>query len=584
MPNNNTTKGGWWKQLLRFLKIHNSLTIVIAAALLLELTTGVMYYAAQSIIQRTMEELVEREMNAIYLSIRNRLAQVEVTLDDMAWVVSDNLEETEWVYEITRRCVEHNPEVMGCGVAFVPNYYPQEGHWFEPYSRRKADGTIESLQLGSAEHDYLNSAFFTEPIDEGSGHWCEPYLDKDGAKAMVTTYAVPICDADNKVAGIVGVDVSLHWLDGVVEENRVYQSTRRFLVTGRDNLLVGVDGPIYKKVLEQLKADDDKKGYVTMKDEDGKTLHVFFTPVGGKTDWVIINVLYDDEVFGTLRHVRHLLLLLVMAGLVLIGFIVWRTSRNLERLRKVKAEKDRIRAELRVASEIQQSMLPQNYLLHDEVEICGSLVPAREVGGDLFDYFIRDGKLFFCIGDVSGKGAPAALLMAVTHALFRSSSTHENNPALIMRSINEAICQGNESNMFVTMFIGVLDLSSGCLCYCNAGHDAPFITKDEEKSMLPADANLPVGVFDDTPYSEQMAQLRPESTIFLYTDGLTEAMNSQHKQFGMERTEETMSQCAKALLRPKDILAKVTEAVHDFVKDAEQSDDLTIFAIRYTPK
>ena len=221
--------------------------------------------------------------------------------------------------------------------------------------------------------------------------------------------------------------------------------------------------------------------------------------------------------------------------------------------------------------------------------------------------FIRDEKLFFCIGDVSGKGAASAMMMAVVQTKFRDFSAHENNPARIMQNINIGCCQNNKTNMFVTMFIGVLDLPTGRLRYCNAGHDAPFIIENGKLKIENIDnlqssifnlqciPNLPVGVFDDFTYIVQETQIEPDSTIFLYTDGLTEAMrstsgrllpegrrNSQHELFGLKRVERALGACTGLL--PKDILDRVTAAVHEFVRDAEQSDDLTMLAIRYTPK
>ena len=235
-----------------------------------------------------------------------------------------------------------------------------------------------------------------------------------------------------------------------------------------------------------------------------------------------------------------------------------------------------------MASQIQQSMLPEQHLHRDDVDIWGSLVPAREVGGDLYDYFIRDEKLFFCIGDVSGKGAPSAMLMAVTHGLFRSASAHESNPARIMEAINEVTCQRNESNMFVTMFVGVLDLPTGHLSYCDAGHDAPFLIVNSQLSILNCTPHLPIGVFDDTKYTVQETSIQPDSTIFLYTDGLTEAKNAEHKLFGLERVQAVLNTCTDNY--PKEMLEKMTQSVGGFVKHAEQSDDLTMLAIRYTPK
>ena len=245
------------------------------------------------------------------------------------------------------------------------------------------------------------------------------------------------------------------------------------------------------------------------------------------------------------------------------------------------AEKERIDGELRVASEIQQSMLPQGELCVDGLELKGMLKPARQVGGDLYDYYIRDEKLFFCIGDVSGKGAAAAMLMGVIHSLFRSASAHENNPAHVMQTINETSCQNNESNMFVTLFIGVLDLPTGLLRYCDAGHDAPFVLHGTTSTLLPVKPHLPVGVFEDMKYDVQTATILPDSTIFLYTDGLTEAKNTARKQFGIERVKDLMEGFVNE--SPQEMLEKIVAAVERFVKNAEQSDDLTMLAVRYVP-
>ena len=500
-----------WKRLSGVVRHNLPLTLIIGAALLLELTSGVLYYSAQNIIHNTVEKLIEREMNAIYLCIRNKLAKVEVTVDNMAWVVADDLEDPDWMYSITRRLVDNNPSVLGCMVTFVPDYFPQKGRWFEPYAVRRADGTIETMQLGSAEHDYTKIAFYTEAIAKNGGNWCEPYFDKDGAKAMVTTYSVPVHDEKGKTVGVVGADIALDWLEEVVEEGKFYKSTQRFIVTEKGHLLAGKDSKLFQMVRQLIKADEDKVSYETITDEKGN--------VGGNTNWILVSIQNDKEVFSKLGKIRTTLLLPVLAGLILIGFIVWRTSRNLERLRKVKAEKERIGGELRVASEIQQSMLPHSLIQHADVDIFGSLVPAREVGGDLYDYYIRDEKLFFCIGDVSGKGAPSAMVMGVIHSLFRAFSTHENNPARIMQAINEVSCQGNESNIFVTMFIGVLDLPTGRLRYCDAGHDAPIVLEERrregerrEGGMRTVDCvpHLPVGVFEDIKYGVQETQLKTD--------------------------------------------------------------------------
>ncbi|MBO6143916.1 MAG: SpoIIE family protein phosphatase [Prevotella sp.] len=582
----NTTQQGLWKRLCGFMNTYTSLVVIIAAALLLELTTGLMYYAAQSNLQSTMERLVRVEMNAVYLRIRSKLASAEMMLDNMAWVVKRDLANAEWMFETPAMLVSSNPFITSGGVCFAPYYYPQKGRLFEPVAIRRDNGAIEVRQIASDQHDYTKTELYTAAVMTGKSHWSQPYFDKDGSQEVVTSYSVPVHTDDGKTVAVVFADVSVDWIDDVMSEAKVYKSTQRFLATGNYRRLAGDDSPVFKKALRLLEADADNDGYTTIDDERGEKLHVFYTPVGGNTDWVLIAVLNDSEVFGRLRTVRFLLLLPVMAGLFFAGFIVWRSSRNLERLREANAEKDRIQGELRVANTIQQSMLPAEEMTGGTLAVRGSLMPAREVGGDIYDYFVRDGKLFFCIGDVSGKGAPAAMLMAVCHTLFRSASAHENNPARIMQAINETACQGNDSNMFITLFIGVLNLSTGRLHYCDAGHDAPIITDNglwaENKHKLSVEPHLPVGVFDDTAYTSQEAVLCPGSTIFLYTDGLTEAKNKEHKQFGLQRVMSTLDSCTDK--EPLAVLNKVKETVRGFVKDADQSDDLTMLVIRYTPE
>ena len=563
------------------LRKNLNLTVIVSAVLLLELMMGFMFYSAQNFIQRTMERMVNVEMNAIYLCIRNKLMKAEVTIDNMSWVVGEALNEPDWMFDITRRIVKNNTLFWGSGIAFVPNYYPAKGQYFEPYSARRGGDTIVSIQVAKEQGKYLEKEYYQAPLATGKSLWTEPYADHVEINGMTTTYSAPVRDASKRVVGVIFADIPLRILEDIMNEEKVYQSTQRFLVTGEYNLLAGKNSPLFREVLPLLKKDKDKEDYFMMKSKDGHEYHIFYTPVGGNTDWVLINVLDDNEVFGRLRMMRMMLMLPVVLGLVFAGLIVWRSSKNLKRLKKVNAEKERIDGELRVASEIQQSMLPQGELCVEGLELKGMLKPARQVGGDLYDYYIRDEKLFFCIGDVSGKGAAAAMLMGVIHSLFRSASAHENNPAHVMQTINETSCQNNESNMFVTLFIGVLDLPTGLLRYCDAGHDAPFVLHGTTSTLLPVKPHLPVGVFEDMKYDVQTATIQPDSTIFLYTDGLTEAKNTARKQFGIERVKDLMEGFVNE--SPQEMLEKIVAAVERFVKQAEQSDDLTMLAVRYVP-
>jgi len=271
------------------------------------------------------------------------------------------------------------------------------------------------------------------------------------------------------------------------------------------------------------------------------------------------------------------------------SFAMMQTSlmEQMEELKRVNEQKGRIEGELKVASDIQMSMIPKQYPPYPErndIDISGCLTPAKEVGGDLYDFYIRDEKLFFCVGDVSGKGVPASLVMAVSRTLFRNISTHVDEPNRIMSQMNEVLASQNDSNMFVTFFVGSFDLKTGRLTYCNGGHDAPLLLNVKEKRVeaLPCSSNLPLGAMPEWEFEAQETVIAPGTLIFLYTDGLTEAEDSSYQLFGELRIFKVAEQMlSEQDVSPTQLIEQMTHAVRHFVGDAEQSDDLTMLAIKW---
>ena len=259
-------------------------------------------------------------------------------------------------------------------------------------------------------------------------------------------------------------------------------------------------------------------------------------------------------------------------------------SEYVEELKNTTASKAAIENELKVAHDIQMSMLPKTfppYPERDDIDIYGTLTPAKDVGGDLFDFYIRDEKLFFCIGDVSGKGVPASLVMAMTRSLFRNISAHTAEPHRIAYTLNQALADGNENSMFVTAFIGVLELGTGLLRYCNAGHNPPLLI-GREVSLVPCQPNVPLGLMADLDFVPQEIQFEHQMTIFLFTDGLNEAEDDMQVQFGDDRIlHQAEALLANGKNQPAEIVNQMAEAVHAFVDGAQQSDDLTMLAIKY---
>lgn len=253
----------------------------------------------------------------------------------------------------------------------------------------------------------------------------------------------------------------------------------------------------------------------------------------------------------------------------------------IEELKFTTANKEKIESELRIASEIQMGMVPKVFPPFPErtdIDLYATLKPAKEVGGDLYDFFMRDNKLYFIIGDVSGKGVPASLIMAVTCRLFRLETIHFDAPAAIVSSLNNSLAETNESNMFVTFFLGILDLDSGRLRYCNAGHNAPLLlTEKGEISYMDVKPNLPLGLFADFPYEEEEVVLDKKSTLFMYTDGVTEAENVKSELFSEERLLQLLKQTQKKNI--EDLVHLVLEEVRIHAGEKEQSDDITMLGV-----
>ena len=247
-------------------------------------------------------------------------------------------------------------------------------------------------------------------------------------------------------------------------------------------------------------------------------------------------------------------------------------SLYIEELKTTTAQKSAIESELNIARDIQNSMVPSTFPNREGLDMYASMTPAKEVGGDLYYFFVRDNCLYFCIGDVAGKGVPAALVMMTVCGAFRLLAESESEPMHIVSRMNDMMTRDSSITIFVTFFAGVLDLNTGHLRYCNAGHKAPLVNGEP----LPVDKNLPIGAIPGWEYTTQEADLAPGNTLFLYTDGLDEAENAQRQMFGKKRILEVIQNTSQ---EPRTLIERMTQAVADFVGDTEQSDDLTMLCL-----
>lgn len=261
-------------------------------------------------------------------------------------------------------------------------------------------------------------------------------------------------------------------------------------------------------------------------------------------------------------------------------------STYVNELKETTASKERIESELSIARDIQMGMLPKifpPYPDRNDVDLHAILKPAKEVGGDLYDFYMDGNRLYFLIGDVSGKGVPASLFMAITRSLFRTLSHQVLSPAKIVTEMNNSISDNNESNMFVTLIVGILDLETGVMKLCNAGHNPPIlIHPDKHVSFLEFPTQIFVGVIEDFTYTDAEITLEKGSKLFLYTDGITEAENTEKELYGDDKLLEVLS--ANTSSNVRTTVDVIVSSIADHVKEAEASDDLTILLIQYEPE
>ena len=365
---------------------------------------------------------------------------------------------------------------------------------------------------------------------------------------------------------------------------------------------------------------------------NGKSSYITYKPLM-TTGWSLAIVCPESDIFGGYNRLRNVLLVSIILGLTLMflvmNYLIRRQLEPLSRLAKsaevmasgnldadiphmerkdevgtlnrafrymqvslrdyidkltsATAKRERIEGELQIARDIQMGMVPRNFPAfpgRTDIDLYASMSPAKEVGGDLYDYFIKDGRLYFCIADVSGKGVPASLFMAVVRNLFRVVASEGQPPEEIARRINDTVSEDNEQLMFITMFIGMADLKTGELSFCNCGHNPPVLLGGKP-GFMECEPNVPLGIAPGFTFKGQSIKDFRGTPILLYTDGLNEAENSAHEELGNDRLIQSLSENpyenAQATI---DILLD-TVAAH--VGDAEQSDDLTLLCINLKP-
>ena len=568
------------------------LMIIVVVVATLEATSILQYSFSRKGMQEEANKRAESQLEATQNKIMDIINQAEAAVRNSMWIAQWCLNVPDSLHRVAQRIVEDNPVVVGSTVALVPGYLPRRP-LFSPYVFKAGEGELRFASLATPEYDYPSQEWFVKALENETGYWSEPYIDTGGGDILMTTFSMPIKDASGVTAGVLTADISLDWLTELVGNLTVYPNAFNMVLSREGKIMVcPVETLVMTKTVNEMASQMDdsvstkKLNSAMLSGESGRAHikykgannYVYFAPVK-RTGWSMSIVIPEDEIFSNLKRVGLMVTIFQVLGILMLILMFRSMFRHYEQNKKLNEKRERMEGDLQIASGIQMSMVPKVFPPFPErhdLDMAADIVPAREVGGDLYDYFIRDEKLFFCIGDVSGKGVPASLVMAVTRTTFRNLSASEDSPGKIVRGMNESLCAMNESSMFVTFFCGVLDLASGTLRYCNAGHNPPLILT-RSMQFLPVEANLPLGIMSGMEFKEQGISFRYDDALFLYTDGLTEAENAGHMQFGEERMKKVLHGRKGAY----EHLKNMEKEVAAFVGSAPQSDDLTMLFIHY---
>lgn len=586
------------------------LSMIIIAVLLMMWATimTIVFVITRNSTAREVESRYEGIILHANEKIRGVLSDVYVAAINNVSTIEHNIDDPNLLQAHLEQMLKLNNYMSSCRLIIEPGYYSEQGNYFEIYAWRDSSSVIKGKQISDKRPDFLTHPWYKSVYNKQDGDWTPPYIDHDASQQLTTTYLTHIHDRNGKKIGMLGTDVSLDWLrlrhKRIDSENHerfekgFKEQSYSFIIDNDGTYLIHPDeSRVLNKKFQQFAnttpdtADENILSHIKEHEtgvchvKNGEVKSVLFYSFVKYADWIVV-IMVPEAIINHQGNMLGAIILAVMFfGLIVIFFLSRALVRNIDRLRKTTAQKAAIDQELKIASHIQQQMLPKTYPPfpdRTDIDIYGEIVTAKEVGGDLFDFIIHDEKLFFCIGDVSGKGIPASLMMAETISLFRCEAVmKQTSPSRIADLMNQTLCKSNDSFMFVTMFIGVLDLSNGLLHYSNAGHELPLVIDSTSAKFMQVDNNIPIGLRSDWEFSEQKLQLNHGEMIFLYTDGYTEAEDSNHEQYGRERIHSYTNNIASENLGARTFIKRISESEHLYAGETPQADDITLLAIRY---
>lgn len=544
------------------------------------------------------------------------------------------------------------PSIFAMEIIFAENEKDQmERNGFQAiYAwRDNSNRSIKVDDRSDPATDY-QSEWFTRPVEKKESVWSSPYYDPQ-INVLMITYSVPVFNVNGEIEAIMTADVSLEWLDRLLDTLPIGTSGEPILITSDHVIYRSESKGNYDESLLKLARDktdpENQKTYANLieclKKSDAGQIRfcratkkedswLYFSTLP-KIGWKLGCVIPESEIFGIVRKMNHRIVFFGICGILLLIFPsfwiarsvahpLWQLSRcahevadgrfdaelpmmsgngeipklfcafdsmrgDLKRYihdltESTKAE-ERLHSQLLVARSIQTDMVPKNFdvAAKGKIDLYAMMKPAQEVGGDLYDFAVLDeDHFYFCVGDVSGKGIPASLFMAVGKTLIRSAIQTDRDPAKALTRVNKELMENNKAGLFITALCGIYHMDSRELEIACAGHNPPFLLgNDGHPKMIKDDnAQFPLAIMDDVEYSKFMIPIASGETFFLYTDGVTDAVNPADDFFGETNLVDRLTNIPKNDV--KTLVEAMMREIEIFADGAKQSDDITILAFR----
>ena len=581
-------------------------------------------------------------LDATIADVEKELHSVEVATANIAWMVEGHEGDDAYLQNLTRKLVESNEHIVGSAVAFVAGFHKGR-HYYAPYSWIDVGTqTVKYRHLGSETYDYFLMDWFQIPTLTKKACWTEPYYDDEGGEQWICTYSRPIFNKEGKLFAVVTADISLEWLSQKFDSVHPYKDSFTVLVSRNGSYVSAPDRSWLRgaTIFSVAAEKEDKRAWEASIDmilgekgsaeftDDGKDYFGVYGPLSN--GWSATIVCPYSSVLARITEMNFVIITVALAGLFGL-FLLCRASieraasplrkfsesamsiakgnfhtklpeiktedeimqlrdsfdymqgsltQYIQDLQTTTAGKQRLESELNIAHDIQMQMLPKNFADITLADVYADIHPAKEVGGDLYDVTSRNNMLYFAVGDVSGKGVSAALIMAITRSSLRFVGGQGVPLNDMVAKINRSLAENNESGMFVTLLLARINTETRLLEYCNAGHNPPVvIPRNGEPYFLPLIPNLVVGIMDDFPFEVQSRQLEEGDTIVLYTDGVTEAEDPDKNQYGEERLL-AWARTITPELSAKEATERLSADIKRFTRGNEQNDDITILIIR----